>query len=105
MLSITINDAMQGKNDSMPDKILTEEKKVMPGENEYKQTASKLIKEAQEILKQEAQQDCHDVIMHLDMALESLDDGFRDDEDIEKMKNVKDRKKMPYEEDDEPEEE
>lgn len=97
-LTIAISNGMGGDGE-MPS-MLTEEKKVMPNDNSWKEECIKCIKDAEECIKQNSQEDMKMAIEHLDMAIDIIGgepaDDKEDAKDAEDMTKVEDKKKMPY---------
>lgn len=89
MLTVSISDALGG------DGKLTEDKKTMPNQNDYKKTCVAKIKEVEDMLEQQAQEDVKDVVTYLDMAIDILSGNKKDDnedagdEDITSMNETK----------------
>lgn len=105
-LHIAINSGLGKELKDMPS-MLTEEKRIMPNDNSWKEECIEHIKQAQHCVKQYSQEDGKTVDTYLQMALDALsgEDEKKEDEELEAMKKTKDRKKMPYETEGETEDE
>jgi hydroxymethylpyrimidine pyrophosphatase-like HAD family hydrolase len=92
-----------GENKDTPEALMTEDKKVMPNENDYKKECVDKLTEVQDELKQEAQEDVKDVVTYIQMAIDVLSgngDKAQAEKDVQDMTDTKKKDMMDMAEED-----